>query len=623
MNISTTRRDFFRLTAISAMYPLITSCSASAKSSEIESPNILWLTSEDNSAEWIGCYGNELAKTPNIDRLAREGFRYTHVFANIPVCSPTRGSWITGVHALSLGIQPMRSRNKIPHDRIAYYPDLLRARGYYTGNSTKTDYNIGGRADGDCWDHQGKVKWEQLPKRQPFFQVVNFVASHESRAHGSVENTRCDPDDVVLARYHPDIAQIRKNYAKYYDAVENMDKDIGAALAKLDELGLADNTIVIYNSDHGGVMPRSKRFLFNNSIHVPLILRIPDKYKHLWPGEKPGVTIDRLVSFIDMPKTWMSLTGAEIADYMQGTIFLGPKTEPENEFSFGFSERQGDVIDASRSVRGKRYYYIKRYMPFVPWGQYASYTWKMKATQAWEAHHKAGLTDEITGRFFGPKPHSEELYDTQTDPDCVDNLIEDPKHAKRIARMRKALRTWQEEIYDSGLLPEEERVKRAGDNGITIYEMVRDPKLYDLAAYLDAADLAIANNPKNLPRLGQLLNDDDAGVRYWGVIGCLILREEAASLTDEIRQMANDESHEVRAMAAYHLFRIGEKEIALKWLKRLLESQTYASMKTLSVIYWIGQGARSLVAAIKKLKPEGKYTKQRQAVVLANFAARK
>ena len=592
---------------------------------EIERPNILWLTSEDNSAEWIGCYGNRLARTPNIDRLATEGFRYTHAFANIAVCSPTRGSWITGVHALSLGIQPMRSRNEIPHDRIAYYPDLLRACGYFTGNSRKTDYNIGGRADKDCWDHQGNVNWEQLPGREPFFQVVNFNASHESRAHGSVENTRCDPDDVVLAKYHPDISQIRKNYAKYYDAVENMDKDIGAALAKLEELGLADNTIVIYNSDHGGVMPRSKRFLFNSSIHTPLIIRIPEKYKHLWPADKPGTTVDRLVSFIDMPKTWMSLAGAKIPDYMQGKIFLGPAAEPESEFSFGFSERQGDAVDSSRSVRGKRYYYIKRYMPYVPWGQHASYTWRMKATQAWQAHHKAGLTDEITGRFFGPKPHSEELYDTQTDPDCICNLIEDPKHAERIARMRKALRVWQEKIYDSGLLPEEERARLAAENGITIYEMVRNEKLYDLRAYLDAADVAIANNPKNLPRLEQFLKDEDAAVRYWGVIGCLILRDKAAGLTDEIVKLANDKSHEVRAMAAYHLFRIGEKKIALQWLRNLLESQTYAAMKTLTVINWIGQEGRVLVPAIRKFKikgdgPKAKYARQRQGFILANFA---
>jgi hypothetical protein len=189
--------------------------------------------------------------------------------------------------------------------------------------------------------------------------------------------------------------------------------------------------------------------------------------------------------------------------------------------------------------------------------------------------------------------------------------------------MRQALRAWQEEIHDSGLLPEEERAKRAADNGLTIYDLVHDPQFYDLPAYLDAADLAIANNPQNLPHLARLLNDDDAGLRYWGVIGCLILRDKAAALTDDILGMADDESHEVRAMAAYHLFRIGEKKLALEWLKRLLESQTYASMKTLTVINWIGSEARSLAPAIKSLKPAGKYTQQRQGVILANFAAMK
>lgn len=602
-------------------FALLGCLSVRAETIKDERPNILWLTCEDNSAEWVGCYGNPLAKTPNIDKLATEGFRYIHVFANISVCSPTRGSWITGVHALSLGIQPMRSRNEIPHDRIPYYPDLLKARGYYTGNSTKTDFNIGGRDDKDCWDNPGKVDWNALPKNQPFFQVVNSTASHESRVHGNVENTRCNPDDVVLAKYHPDIPDIRKNYAKYYDAIEDMDGDIGAALAKLEELGLAENTIVIHNSDHGGVMPRSKRFLFNNSIHCPLIVRIPERYKHLWPAEKPGTTVDRIVSFIDMPKTWMSLTGAEIPDHMQGTIFLGPEAEPENEFSFGFSERQGDVVDNSRSVRGKRYYYIKRYMPYVAWGQHASYTWLMKATQAWEAHHKAGLTDEITGRFFGTKPSSEELYDTETDPDNIHNLIDDPQYAEIADRMRKALRAWQLEIHDSGLLPEEERAKRAADNGVMIYDMVRDPKLYDLPAYLDAADVALANDPKNVQRLARLLKHDDCGVRYWGAVGCMMLGDTAAALTDEMRKMLNDESHSVRAIAAWHLIRIGEKEAGLDCLKDLLEGNTYAAMKTLNVVYFIGEDGKPLESAVKLVKPTGSYAKQKQGVVLSSLKA--
>ena len=603
------RMSMYRNWYLFLMIIVLTTCFAYGSASP-DRPNILWLTCEDNNVDWVGCYGNPQAKTPNIDKLALQGFRYTHAFANIPVCSPTRGGWITGIHALTLGIQPMRSRNEIPHETIKYYPDYLRAQGYYTGNDRKTDYNIGGRPDGDCWDNQGKVNWEAMKKNQPFFQVINYAQSHESRAHGNVENTRFDPAKVQLRRFHPDIPGIRKNYAKYYDAVENMDKQIGLALAKLKEMDLDENTIVIHNSDHGGVMPRSKRYLFDNGIHTPLILRIPDMYKHLWPAEKPGMTVDRLVSFIDMPKTWMSLVGIEPPGYMQGRVFLGPKTEPEAAYHFAYSGRQGERLDEVRSVRDKRYYFIKNYMPYVPWGQYADYLWKMEATRAWEAHHKAGRTDEITGRFFRVKPSVEELYDTVNDPDNIRNLINDPKYAHVARRMRKALRAWQQEVFDSGLLPEEDRARRATQHNMTIYEMVHDPKLYPLKAYLDVADIALEKNPKRLPDLIGLLNDSDEAVRYWGAIGCLMLQGKAGPAKQAMMACLKDESHCVRAVAAWHFHRIGETQRCLDTLEWMLKNETYAPLKVLSVAHWMGEDARPLAPAIKAMKITTEVTQQ-------------
>ncbi|HKK64080.1 MAG TPA: sulfatase-like hydrolase/transferase, partial [Bacteroidales bacterium] len=179
-----------------------------------ESPNILWLTSEDNNVDWIGCYGNPYAETPNIDKLASEGFRYTHVYASAPVCAPSRSTWITGVNAISMGTHPMRSRYDIPHDVIKYYPDLLKEAGYYVANDEKTDYNIGGRKDSACWDSMD-TDWDALKNKQPFFQVINYKESHESRAQGEVDNTKHNPEDVKLKAYHPDLPDIRKNYAKY------------------------------------------------------------------------------------------------------------------------------------------------------------------------------------------------------------------------------------------------------------------------------------------------------------------------------------------------------------------------------------------------------------------------
>ena len=229
-------------------------------------PNILWITSEDNGVSWVSCYGGTNAQTPAIDQLAKEGFRYLHCFDNAAVCAPTRSCWITGMYGISNGTQPMRSRNAIPHDKIKYYPDLLRARGYHTSNPTKTDYNIGGRPDKDCWDYKGgKGKtpygWRLRKDGKPFFAVVNIGDSHESRAHGKVNKTANDPAKMKLFSYHPDLPTIRQNYAKYADAIENMDRKVGDTIKALKADGLYEDTIIIYNSDHGGVMARSKRFL--------------------------------------------------------------------------------------------------------------------------------------------------------------------------------------------------------------------------------------------------------------------------------------------------------------------------------------------------------------------------
>ena len=164
-------------------------------------PNILWITSEDNSIEWVGCYGSKNAQTPNIDQLAKEGFRYLYCFDNGAVCAPTRSSWITGMHSISNGTQPMRSRNLIPHDKIPYYPDLLKKAGYHTSNPGKTDYNIGGRPDKEPWDYKGgkeKYGWRLRKEGQPFFCVVNIGDSHESRAHGSLTGITKDPAKMKL-----------------------------------------------------------------------------------------------------------------------------------------------------------------------------------------------------------------------------------------------------------------------------------------------------------------------------------------------------------------------------------------------------------------------------------------
>ena len=578
-----------------------------------EKPNILWITSEDNGISWVSCYGGTNAKTPSIDKLAEEGFRYLHCFDNAAVCAPTRSCWITGMYGISNGTQPMRSRNKIPHDKIKYYPDLLKKAGYHTSNPGKTDYNIGGRSDKDCWDHKGgkeRYGWRLRKPGQPFFAVVNIGDSHESRAHGDVNNPQKDPAKMKLFSYHPDLPVIRKNYAKYAAAVERMDRKVKDTLDALKKDGLYEDTIIIYNSDHGGVMARSKRFLYASGVHCPLVIRIPEKLKHLYPAEKPGMTVDRIVSFVDMPKTWLSLAAAEIPDTFQGTIFLGKGTEPAPKYHLSFRERADERLDHVRMIRDERFAYHKNYMPYAPAGQHLAYLWKAPATPAWEQHHREGKTNEITGRFFRPRV-SEEFYDNKIDFDNVYNLIDKAEHQQKIAELKKALHKKQLELFDSGLLPEKMRERRAAANNLTLYEMVRDKKLYPLETYLDAADLALVRDKGNLDTFVKWMSDPNDGMRWWAIVGLHLLEKDTVPAAGVLEQALKDESHEVRMMAAWTLIKLGKADQALACLDELLFKGTSNRTMLHNVLDWMGEPALPLV---KKYIEMGKTRKGRYGI---------
>ena len=607
MNLSSIRRHLLNMKRI----PLtIAWCFLGLLGSVVaadDRPNILWITSEDNGIKWVSCYGGTNAHTPTIDQLASEGFRYLYCFDNAAVCAPTRSCWITGMYGISNGTQPMRSRNNIPHDKIKYYPDLLRKTGYHTSNPGKTDYNIGGRGDKDCWDFKGgkgkggkgksQYGWRHRKEGQPFFAVVNIGDSHESRAHGNVDNPPKDPAKMKLFSYHPDLPTIRKNYAKYAGAVENMDRKVKATLDALKKDGLYDDTIIIYNSDHGGVMARSKRFLYASGVHCPLVVRIPKKLKHLYPADKPGMTVDRIVSFVDMPKTWLSLAGAEIPEQFQGTIFLGKDQEPAPKYHFAFRERADGRLDHVRMIRDARFAYHKNYMPYAPAGHHLAYLWKAPATPAWEQYHREGKTDEITGRFFRPRA-SEEFYDNEADFDNVHNLIDKPAHRQRIVELKRELRKWQLQLYDSGLLPEKMRERRAAANNTTIYEMVRNKELYPLETYLDAADLALSRDKSNLPTFIKQLSDKDEGLRWWAIVGLHLLDKDAHSAIAVLEKALKDESHEIRMMAAWTLVKLDQPKQALACLDELLfADESPASNTTMlhNVLDWMGEPALPLV----------------------------
>lgn len=566
-----------------------------------ERPNILWLTSEDNNSTFLGCYGNEMAKTPNLDKLAGEGFRYLHCYSNGAVCSASRSSWITGMNAVSVGLQNHRSRYPIPDD-VVLYPEALQKAGYYTGNFTKTDYNIAGDARlKTMWDNPKTVEWDVLKKNQPFFQVINHLESHESRAM-STEHIH-STDKVKIPPYHPDLPGIRANYASYYDAVTRMDRDIGHALRQLEEAGLAENTIVIYNSDHGGPLPRGKRFMYDSGTHCPLIVRIPEKYKACWPTETPGSTVDRLVSFIDMPATWLSLAGAKIPSNYQGKVFLGNKVDPEPEYHFSFRGRNDARLENSRAIRDKRFLFVKNFIPYVPHGQYLSYQWKIPIQRLWEEHYRSGKCDAVTGRFFEVK-RPEEFFDTQKDPFCINNLIDSPEHKPVIDKMRKTLVDHQKRFYDSGLIPESELNRIANGAGLTLYETIRKPSLYNPDALLDAAEVALQEDAASLKQLVKYTQSPDAGVRYWGANGLFMIQDHAAPAKNSLEKLLNDESHNVRLMAAWTLIDMDGSKKAYDCIEDMIRNDSYAMVEIFNVLDWMGNKNEPLLPTVKAWKGE-------------------
>ena len=565
------------------------------------SPNILWITSEDNSIEWISCYGSKNAKTPHIDQLAKEGFRYLYCFDNGAVCAPTRSSWITGMHSISNGTQPMRSGFEIP-ESISFYNELLQKAGYFTSNCSKTDYNLRGpkgRNPKDFWNYSGgdyAGTWKKRKDGQPFFTVYNIGESHESRAFGDHNDESIDPNKMILAPYHPDLPEMRNTYAKYASAVSKMDKLVGQAIENLKKDNLYEDTILVYNSDHGGVLARSKRFLYSSGIHCPLIVRIPEKWKHLYPkGKEPGSTIDRIVSFIDMPKTWVSLTGAEMTDNFQGRIFLGPDTEPEPQYHFSWRSRADERFDCVRVMRDEQFAYHKNYAPFAPNGQYLAYMHKMKATGAWERHHQAGKTNSVTGRFFEPRP-SEEFYDNFKDFHNIDNQIDDPLHQAKIKELKKELRRQQLKYFDCGLMPEEMRARIIKENKTTVYAFVRDPALYPLAKYLDYSDLALSRKKANLKTLSKGLTNKDPVIRYWSVVGLLLLEKNAKPAIPALKK-ALDDQDEIPSIAAWAIYLAGNPEYAKKWmLKTIIKDPRNSTLA--NILDWMDKDSFSILARI-------------------------
>ncbi len=544
---------------------LLSACSGLQKK-ELPPPNILWITAED-IGPWLGCYGDRNATTPNLDRLASKGVIYLNAFANAPVCAPARSTIITGMYPPGLGTQHMRSTNEVP-DFVRLYPGYMRDAGYYCTNNRKKDYNLVEKSEE--WDESsGEAHYKNRSSGQPFFAIFNITVCHESCIHKTLEKLVHDPATMDIPPYHPDLPEIRHDWAQHYDKITQMDTLAGNLLAELEASGLADSTIVIFYGDHGGIIGRSKRFMYQTGLRVPMIVRVPDLYKHLAPGEK-GSSTNRLVSFIDLAPTLLNLAGISIPDYMQGKTFLGPDQPEPPSYVYTFRGRMDERYDFCRGTFSEDFHYIINYMPHRKYAQHVEYLWRAPSMRAWEKAYLAGECNPAQSRFFETKPF-EELYDRNADPWEVNNLAEDPAYAEVLAELREATLEWQLSIRDAGFIPEGLLKKINAEE--KIYDYTRT-EAYPLERILETANLAGAGDPKNIPELKARMKDANPIVRFWATMAGIILGDKASDMVPELEEALGDELAEVRIAAAEALFGLGMKDNAMAIFRETLFHET-------------------------------------------------
>ncbi len=543
-------------------------------------PNILWLVSEDNSPETIGVYGDPAAYTPHIDSLASRGIVFRHAFSHAPVCAVARSTLLTGMHSPSTGMHQMRSRTAQPQEiEDLFYPNLLRKAGYYTTNNSKTDYNLPA-PHSRFWDESSDdAHYRNRAEGQPFFAVFNNHDPHESRMFLDVMANEpvTDPAKVQLPPYHPDTPVMRRSWAHYFDLNTQMDSWVGEKLVELEKLGLTDNTIVFYYGDHGGVLPRSKRFLYHTGTAVPLVVYFPERWQHLAPSE-PGSWSDELVGFVDFPPTLLSLIGEPIPEQYQGRAFLGPQakssksgkdSKPEADPVFLYRDRMVQQYDMQRGVFDGEYRYIRNFMPHRPNGQYIHFPFRMQAMQEWYRVWTRGEATHEQSLFWVPQL-SEELYHTASDPWEVRNLAGDPVHADKLGELREATRRHMLNYRDAGFIPDDMQHVLKGD--MTLYEYIHTDT-YPLEHLISLAEKASSRNPEHLPELMQAMQDDYAPARFWGAMGCLVLGYDAIAAKPLLITLLDDEFASVRVMAAEALGRTGEMDLAIAVLSEVLNSE--------------------------------------------------
>ena len=497
---------------LASLIPVAKADDASTARSEVRRPNILWLMA-DNIGPDLGCYGAPLVHTPRVDQLAAEGMRYTAAFSTVPICAPSRSAFVTGMHATSIDAQNMRQHR---HDHfllpdgvrpimhrlidVGYHTANIRTMGEKMVGNCKIDLNFevqgpvlrqmaadqqrrreaeqapeGRTVDSRVQDVENEIRlfhtddWDDLKQNQPFFAQVNFpIAERPGRERGpgsgwmgsssapafgtQVHPAVIDPDDVTLPPYYPDHPVARKDWAGYLDCICGLDQRVGEILDRLEDDGLADDTIVVFFADQGRLAVRGIGWCYDSGNHLPLIVRWPKNFD-VPPGYRPGAVDDQLVSLLDLTATTLGFAGIEKPDRMQSRVFLGTNADPARRYVFTTRDRHDEVVQRVRSVRSDRYRYIRNYIPERPFLFYHGHQRAMYPVIALlDQLDKEGKLNAVQKQLVAPRLPDEELYDLRSDPFEINNLAgsDDPEHRRTLRKLRGVLDDWMEETNDHG-----------------------------------------------------------------------------------------------------------------------------------------------------------------------------
>jgi arylsulfatase A-like enzyme len=404
-------------------------------------PNIVFLISDDHSWSDLGCYGNPAVTTPNLDRMAREGMRFTHGYVSSPQCSPNRSSHFTGC-------APHTTNMSRLHAPLADWEptiiDMLKERGYFTGIFRKHHMGAGFQKR---LDYYGGAKqpfrefFDRRPAGKPFFLQVGFTDPHRPYQDGAFDPPH-DPAKVRVPPFLPDHPDVRKDLAHYYDFIARMDQECGQLFELLKERGHGENTVVFFTGDNGMPFPRAKGGCYDPGIRTPLLVWRPGRIQ-------AGAVNSDLIAHVDLPATWLELAGLKKTAKMQGQSFLPALLgQSYSRRPAIFSERNWhDNFDPIRCVRTASHKLIFNAIPTMPYRPatdlWNSPTWARMQRMSKEG----GLRDEIR-MLFSPSRPVMELYDLEKDPDEFHNRIDDPALKPVKDDLLGRLSAWMHETRD-------------------------------------------------------------------------------------------------------------------------------------------------------------------------------